>query len=75
MKHLKGSTILYVVRSCNLLKLSLQIAYRLLMDETVSVYEACSTAAFQHGRTETIRPATVEADELVQCYIKVYIKI
>ena len=26
--------------------------------------KACSTAAFQHGRTETIRPATVESNDL-----------
>ena len=31
--------------------------------------EACSTAAFQHGRTETIRPATVESNELVESYL------
>ena len=26
--------------------------------KTVATYESCSTAAFKHGRTETIRPAT-----------------
>ena len=25
----------------------------------VGTYESCSTAAFKHGRTETIRPATL----------------
>ena len=27
--------------------------------QTVATYESCSTAAFKHGRTETIRSATV----------------
>lgn len=27
--------------------------------KTVATYESCSTAAYKHGRTETVRPATV----------------
>lgn len=38
-------------------------------NDTVSVYEACSTAVYQHGRTETIRPATVESNDLVETYL------
>lgn len=37
-----------------------QLAYYYLARETVATYESCSTAAFKHGRTETIRPCTVE---------------
>jgi len=51
------------------IQLSYQIAYRKVTGKTVSVYEACSTAAFQHGRTETIRPATVESNDLVETYL------
>ena len=28
-------------------------------EHTAPTYESCSTAAFRHGRTETIRPATM----------------
>lgn len=31
-------------------------------------YESCSTAAFKHGRTETIRPATVETLRASQAF-------
>lgn len=37
-----------------------QAAYYLQYGQTVASYESCSTAAFKHGRTETIRPATLE---------------
>lgn len=36
------------------------MAYYLQNGQTVATYESCSTAAFKHGRTETIRPATLE---------------
>lgn len=36
----------------------LQIAYHRMYGCTAPSYESCSTAAFKHGRTETIRPAT-----------------
>lgn len=37
-----------------------QLAYLRLYGATASTYESCSTAAFKHGRTETIRPNTME---------------
>ncbi|XP_063860415.1 carnitine O-palmitoyltransferase 2, mitochondrial-like isoform X5 [Scylla paramamosain] len=43
-----------------LMQLGLQAAYYLQNGETVPTYESCSTAAFKHGRTETVRPATLE---------------
>ena len=81
------------IGSDGFIQLSFQIAYRLIHDDTVSVYEgkpcqlkifsffliplmstpntkACSTAAYQHGRTETIRPATVESNEFVETYLQ-----
>jgi len=32
--------------------------YKLTGGKTAATYESCSTAAFKHGRTETIRSAT-----------------
>lgn len=32
--------------------------YKLSGGKTAATYESCSTAAFKHGRTETVRPAT-----------------
>ena len=31
-------------------------------------YESCSTAAFKHGRTETIRPASVATDKCAAAF-------
>lgn len=39
-------------------QLAFQMGYLRQYGETVATYESCSTAAFKHGRTETIRPAT-----------------
>lgn len=38
--------------------MTLQIAYHRQFKHCVPTYESCSTAAFKHGRTETIRPAS-----------------
>ena len=35
------------------------MAYHRMFGCTAPTYESCSTAAFKHGRTETIRSATV----------------
>jgi len=42
------------------LQLAFQIAYHRMYGCAVPTYESCSTAAFKHGRTETIRPATMQ---------------
>lgn len=39
-------------------QLAFQMGYLRQYGDTVATYESCSTAAFKHGRTETIRPAT-----------------
>lgn len=39
-------------------QLAIQIAYYRQFKKCVPTYESCSTAAFKHGRTETIRPAS-----------------
>lgn len=42
------------------MQLAFQLALYTLEGKMVSTYESCSTAAFKHGRTETIRPCTLE---------------
>lgn len=42
------------------MQLAFQIAYDRLTEKQVATYESCSTAAFKHGRTECIRPCTLE---------------
>ncbi|XP_041348084.1 carnitine O-palmitoyltransferase 2, mitochondrial-like [Gigantopelta aegis] len=43
----------------SVLQLAIQLAYFRQTGKTVGTYESCSTAAFKHGRTETVRPCTV----------------
>lgn len=43
----------------SVMQLGFQLAYNKLTGEYVGTYESCSTAAFKHGRTETMRPCTV----------------
>ena len=46
---------------------AIQLAYRRAFPDTpraVATYESASTAAFKKGRTETIRPATIESSGL-----------
>lgn len=40
-----------------------QLGYYRLYGQTASTYESCSTAAFKHGRTETIRPNTLQVTQ------------
>lgn len=42
-----------------IMQLAFQLAYRQAFGDYVGSYESCSTAAFRHGRTETIRPCTI----------------
>jgi carnitine O-palmitoyltransferase 2 len=39
--------------------------YKLTGGKRVATYESCSTAAFKHGRTETMRPATMATNAFV----------
>ncbi|XP_045534518.1 carnitine O-palmitoyltransferase 2, mitochondrial [Papilio machaon] len=41
-----------------IMQLGFQAAYHLLHGKYVGTYESCSTSAFKHGRTETMRPCT-----------------
>lgn len=47
----------------------IQLAYRKAFGKTVATYESASTAGFKKGRTETIRPATVESKALVDAFM------
>lgn len=42
-----------------IMQLGFQLAYLKQHGEYVGAYESCSTAAFRHGRTETVRPVTL----------------
>ncbi|EDX08997.1 GD13716 [Drosophila simulans] len=42
----------------SIIQLSFQLAYRQAYSGYVGSYESCSTSAFRHGRTETMRPCT-----------------
>lgn len=41
------------------MQLAFQLAYYNQYKTSPSTYESCSTAGFKHGRTETVRPASV----------------
>lgn len=43
----------------SVMQLGFQVAYYKLTGKYVGTYESCSTAAFKHGRTETMRPCTM----------------
>lgn len=42
----------------SIMQLGFQLAYLKQNGKYCATYESCSTAAFRHGRTETIRPCT-----------------
>lgn len=44
-----------------LMQVAMQLAWWRLNKSTVSTYESCSTAAYLRGRTDCIRPATIES--------------
>lgn len=52
------------------MQLSFQMGYHKQNRKFVATYESCSTSAFRHGRTETIRPCTVETKEFCQAIHK-----
>ncbi|XP_045529259.1 carnitine O-palmitoyltransferase 2, mitochondrial isoform X1 [Pieris brassicae] len=48
----------YKVSADCIMQIGFQAAYHLLYGKYVGTYESCSTSAFKHGRTETMRPCT-----------------
>ena len=60
----------YKVSADAVMQLIFQLAYYNLHKSSAPTYESCSTAAFKHGRTETVRPCTLETMvlERPQCF-------
>ncbi|XP_064632032.1 carnitine O-palmitoyltransferase 2, mitochondrial-like [Lineus longissimus] len=52
------------------MQLSFQMAYYKQFGNFVGSYESCSTSAFKHGRTETIRPCTMETSDACKMFHK-----
>lgn len=50
-------------------QLAFQMGFLRQYGQTVATYESCSTAAFKHGRTETIRPATVHTKQCSHAFV------
>ncbi|XP_054280161.1 carnitine O-palmitoyltransferase 2, mitochondrial [Macrosteles quadrilineatus] len=53
-----------------LMQLAFQIAYYQIAGTHVTTYESCSTAAFKHGRTEAVRPCTIETQKVCKALSK-----
>ncbi|XP_051950512.1 carnitine O-palmitoyltransferase 2, mitochondrial-like [Xyrauchen texanus] len=51
-------------------QLAFQMGFLRQYGQTVATYESCSTAAFKHGRTETIRPASIHTKSCVKAFIQ-----
>lgn len=50
-------------------QLAFQMGFLRQYGQTVATYESCSTAAFKHGRTETIRPATIHTKRCAHAFV------
>lgn len=50
-------------------QLAFQMGFLRQYGQTVATYESCSTAAFKHGRTETIRPATMFTKQCAHAFV------
>ncbi|XP_027393016.1 carnitine O-palmitoyltransferase 2, mitochondrial isoform X3 [Bos indicus] len=51
-------------------QLAFQMAFLRQYGQTVATYESCSTAAFKHGRTETIRPASLFTKTCSEAFVR-----
>lgn len=51
-------------------QLAFQMGFLRQYGQTVATYESCSTAAFKHGRTETIRPATTHTKKCSHAFVR-----
>lgn len=50
-------------------QLAFQMAFLRQYGQTTATYESCSTAAFKHGRTETIRPASIYTKKCSEAFV------
>ncbi|TRY94180.1 hypothetical protein DNTS_030540 [Danionella cerebrum] len=51
-------------------QLAFQMGFLRQYGQTVATYESCSTAAFKHGRTETIRPASIHTKRCASAFVQ-----
>jgi len=51
------------------IQMAYQLAYNKMYGKTVATYESASTAGFLHGRTETIRPASMDSVAFVKAFL------
>lgn len=51
-------------------QLAFQMGFLRQYGQTVATYESCSTAAFKHGRTETIRPASIHTKRCAKAFVQ-----
>ncbi|XP_056319710.1 carnitine O-palmitoyltransferase 2, mitochondrial [Danio aesculapii] len=51
-------------------QLAFQMGFLRQYGQTVATYESCSTAAFKHGRTETIRPASIHTKQCAKAFVQ-----
>ncbi|CAG9798634.1 unnamed protein product [Chironomus riparius] len=56
----------YKVSPDSIMQLSFQLGYFKQYRKFVATYESCSTSAFRHGRTETMRPCTSETKAFIE---------
>lgn len=56
----KGKCKQYRLSPDSIMQLGFQLGYYKQTQTFAATYESCSTAAFRHGRTETIRPCTIQ---------------
>ncbi|XP_072026451.1 carnitine O-palmitoyltransferase 2, mitochondrial-like isoform X2 [Amphiura filiformis] len=54
----------------SVMQLAFQMGFYKLTGKVAGTYESCSTAAFRHGRTETIRSATKETKMCSQAFME-----
>ncbi|XP_046962090.1 carnitine O-palmitoyltransferase 2, mitochondrial [Vanessa cardui] len=62
----KGACKKFKVSPDCIMQLAFQAAYHLINGKFVGTYESCSTSAFKHGRTETMRPCTDKTKEFCE---------
>lgn len=66
----KGTCKQHKVSPDAIMQLGFQLAYLKQNNSYVGTYESCSTAAFRHGRTETVRPCTMNTKEFCDAIVK-----
>ncbi|XP_034655684.1 carnitine O-palmitoyltransferase 2, mitochondrial [Drosophila subobscura] len=54
----------------SIIQLSFQLAHRQAFAGYVGSYESCSTSAFRHGRTETMRPCTTATRDFCEAVLQ-----